>query len=65
MIGLDVKIWMLTEQIKAREIAKSYGCSDAFLSQFLKGVRTSEGVTKILIKKGCPKKFFKNNRIAA
>lgn len=65
MIGIDVKIWMMKQPLKARDIAKGYGCDDGFVSHFLVGRKTSKGLAEYLIKKGCPQKYFKNGRVAA
>lgn len=65
MTGIQVKIWMMGIPIKARDIAKEYGCSDVFVSEFLKGNRTSKDFVTFLIDKGCPEKNFKNGKVAA
>lgn len=62
---IDIKIWMLKTGVRARQIAREYGCSDAFVSAFLDGLATSNPLADFLIQKGCPKKNFKNGRVAA
>lgn len=65
MAKVAVRIWMLKKQIKSRRIAEEYGCNEAFVCAFLEGVSASKGLTDFYIKKGCPSKYFKNNRVAA
>jgi len=65
MTGIKVKIWMMTQPVKARRIAKGYGCSESFISKFLKGEKPSQGLVDYLIKEGCPKEHFKNGKVAA
>ncbi|MCK5097441.1 MAG: hypothetical protein KAR45_05025 [Desulfobacteraceae bacterium] len=61
----SIKIWMITNDIRARDIAKDYGCSDMFVSDFLRQRRTSNKMAQYLIDKGFPKENFKNGRVAA
>ena len=65
MNGIDVKIWMMKQPLKARDIAKGYGCDDGFVSNFLRGRKTSHGLADYLIELGCPQKYFKGGRVAA
>lgn len=65
MTGIDVKIWMMTNGIKAREIADQRDCSESLVSRFLNGKKTSQPLVDLLIEKGCPKKYFKNGKLAA
>jgi hypothetical protein len=65
MTGIDVKIWMMTKGIKARDIADQYDCDESFVSRFLTGKKTSKALANHLIRKGCPKKYFKNGKVAA
>ena len=62
--GLDVKIWMMKQALKQRDIAKEYGCVDMVVSDFIRGKRTSKGLAEYFINKGCPKRNFKNGRVA-
>ena len=62
---LMVKVWMMKNGVQNLDIEKSYGCDKAMVSKFLKGERTSKGLTNHMIKIGCPKKLFKNGRVAA
>lgn len=63
--GLDVKIWLLKQGLEQKAIAKEYGCSDFFVSAFVRGQRVSNGLAEYFINKGCPEKYFKNGRVAA
>ncbi len=65
MTGIDVKIWMMKKPLKARQIAKEYGCSEVFVCNFLKGNATSKGLMAFFINKGCPKENFRNGKVAA
>jgi len=65
MTGLDVRIWMMSNSIKAKDIAKEYGCTKSFVSKFLKGNKTSKDLADYLIKAGCPSKYFKGGKLAA
>lgn len=65
MTGLEVKIWMMGNRIKATQVAKSNKCSDSMVSQFLKGDKTSQKLVDYLINKGCPKGYFKNGKVDA
>ncbi|MBU8910685.1 MAG: hypothetical protein KOO65_05395 [Desulfobacterales bacterium] len=65
MAKVSVRIWMLKKQIKARRIAEEYGSSEVFICTFLEGISTSKPLTEFFIKKGCPAKYFKNNRVAS
>ncbi len=35
--GIDVKIWMMKQALKNRDIAKGYGCGDMVVSNFIRG----------------------------
>ena len=63
MTGINVKIWMWHRTVKAREIAEGYGCSESFVSRFLKGKRQSQGLVDYLVNEGCPKEHFKNGKV--
>lgn len=63
--GLDVKIWLLKQDLEQKAIAKEYGCSEFFVSAFVRGQRVSNGLATYFVKKGCPKEYFKNGRVAA
>ena len=65
MGGLNVKIWMMKNDLRVTDIAEEYGCRDSFVSNFLKGRRRSKDLVAYLIDKGCPKKFFNNGNEAA
>jgi predicted XRE-type DNA-binding protein len=62
---LEVKFWLIRQDIEQKVIAKEYGCSEFFVSAFVRGERTSKDLAELLINKGCPKKYFKNGRVAA
>ena len=63
--GLDVRIWMLRNNIQSLDIVNGYGCDKAMVSRFINGERTSKGLAEYFINKGCPEKYFKNGRVAA
>lgn len=65
MTGINVRIWMMQQQIKANKIAQDYGCTASFVSKFLKGEKRSKGLVDYLIEEGCPEKNFKNGKVAA
>ncbi len=65
MTGLNVKIWMMKKPLTATEIAEGYGSSASFVSQFLRGNKTSQKLVDFLTDEGCPKKHFKNGKVAA
>lgn len=65
MKATEVKVWMVKQALKQRDIAKGYGCSDMLVSHFVRGERTSKKLADYFINKGCPKKYFKNGRVAA
>ena len=60
-----VKIWMIKNDIIARDIAKDYGCSAVFICKFIQGKEVSRKMAQYLIDKGCPEENFKNGRVAA
>ncbi len=64
MTGLDVKYWMMQNEIKARRIAKERNCSESFVSKFLKGIKTSQPLVDYLTDAGCPENLFENGKIA-
>jgi len=64
MRGANVKIWMLKNDVKGIDIAKDYGCDATMVSRFVRGERVSSGLTEHMIQLGCPRKYFKNNRVA-
>lgn len=63
MTGLRVWTWMKVTKIKATDIADEYGCGDGFVSRFLNGTKTSQGLVDHLVKKGCPKSYFENGKV--
>jgi hypothetical protein len=63
--GLDVKIWLIKHGLTQKAMANGYGCSELFVSCFVRGERTSNGMAEYFINKGCPKEYFKNGRVAA
>ncbi|MBU0971005.1 MAG: hypothetical protein KKC20_10185 [Proteobacteria bacterium] len=60
-----IKIWMVIKGLNARKIAKKSGRSEPFVSLFLKGDRTSQGLVDYLVNEGCPEEHFKNGKVAA
>lgn len=62
---LEMKIWMLKNNLTGRQIAKGYGCSEPVVSDFLRGGRSSTGLVKYLLEKGCPEEYFNKGRVAA
>jgi len=61
----EVKIWLMRKRITPEKIMDEYGCKRSMVSQFVNGKRTSKDLAEFLIQKGCPKKYFKNGRVAA
>lgn len=60
----SIQVWMAVKGLSARKIANGSGRSETFMSLFLKGDRTSQGMVDYLTNKGCPKCYFKNGRVA-
>lgn len=60
-----IKIWMIQKKVNARSLAKKYGCSESFMSQFLNKNQASKKLVAYLTKEGCPEEYFKNGRVAA
>ncbi len=63
--GLEVKIWMLKNDLTGRKIARGYKCSDPIVSNFLMGKAASKGLVQYLISQGCPEEYFNKGRVAA
>ena len=60
-----IKIWMIEKEVNASSLAKEYGCSESFMSQFLNKDRPSKKLVVYLIDEGCPEKYFNNSSVAA
>ena len=66
MSEIEIKVWMLRNNLSKRKIAKAYNnVTEQFVGHFLKRKRTSKGMVEFFIKQGCSKKYFKNGRPAA
>lgn len=65
MTVTEVKIWLLRKHLTREKIVGEYGCNHSFVSQFVNGNKTSQGLVDYLTDKGCPRKYFKNGRVAA
>jgi len=60
-----IKIWMIQKKVNASSLAKKYGCSESFMSQFLNKDRPSKKLVTYLTEEGCPEEYFKNGRVTA
>ena len=61
--GVDVKIWLLKQGLQQKHFAKAHGCSDMFVSYFIRGERRSKQLEALFINRGCPKEYFKDGRV--
>ena len=59
---IEIKVWLLRNEIPMAQIGREYGCDRRFVSNFVKGKAPSKGLAKFMIKMGCPAKYFKNGR---
>jgi len=62
---IEVVAWLDENQLTRRKFANEYKVTEQFVGQFVKGRKTSKGLTDYFISKGCPKKYFKKGRVAA
>jgi predicted transcriptional regulator len=62
--NIKVKIWMIRNNLNMSKVAKEYGIGQRFVSQFLKGIKTSKGLAQFMIDMGCPKECFDSGKLA-
>jgi len=64
MTGAKVRIWMINKGLKPKDLSDGYDCKPSFITDFLKGDKTSQPLVDYLIAEGCPKENFKDGRVA-
>ena len=60
---IEIKIWMLRNDLTMVKIAKDYGAGKRFVSQFVRGVKTSKGLAKYMLGIGCPEKYIRDGKV--
>lgn len=59
-----IKIWMIRNDLDQVKIAKAYGVGKPFVSQLIRGVKTSKGLVKFMVDMGCPSECFSGGKLA-
>ncbi len=61
---IEIKVWMARNELNMVKIGKAYGVGGRFVSQFIRGIKTSKGLANFMVEQGCPAECFKNGKLA-
>lgn len=61
---IEIKVWMLRNELSMLDVAKAYGVGRRFVSQFVRGVKTSNGLAEYMLNLGCPPEYISNGKVA-
>ena len=60
---IEIRVWMMRNGLTMTDIGESYGAGYRFVSQFVRGIKTSKGLEKFMVDMGCPAEYFDRGRV--
>lgn len=60
---VEIKVWMLRNDLSVADIADAYGVGAPFIRQFILGTKTSKGLERFMVEQGCPAGCFDRGRV--